>query len=284
MNRSFCLFAVLALFGSYTQAESSLRLIDAHSHHEREYQAQFNCDDVIGALNEAQVERILITSHSNYSSQSCFKQYPERIIPFYSVYGGALDKQTWMHQPVKVDEARVALEGENFAGIGELHIFAKDRGSEVLEGLVELAQQHRLPMLIHGDAEVIERVFAINPQARVLWAHLGTKPEIDLLQQMLERFPNGLYIDTSVRDTLLLGNLIVNGPEPSRLSPEWRAFLVRNQDRLLAAIDTYSLNRWRNYAEVADQVRLWLTQLPLEVAQKLAFSNAHRFFNSRLGE
>ena len=279
MNKQLYLFALLTLVGSYTQAEGPLRLIDAHSHHESEYQAQFDCKDVIAALDEANVEQVLITSRANHSSQNCFKAYPERITPFYSVYNGALDKQTWMYQPAKVEEARLALESGVFFGMGELHIFAKDRESRVLAGLVELAGQHRLPLLIHGDAAVIETVFTLNPEARVLWAHLGTVPEIDLLQGMLERYPNGLYIDTSVRDTLLLGNPIVNGPERNRLTPQWRAFLIRNQNRLLAAIDTYSLNRWRNYAEVADQIRLWLAQLPPEVAQKLAYTNAQQFFD-----
>ena len=274
-----CLVVLSGLtLGLEAQADTVLRLIDAHSHHESEYQAQFDCKDVIAALDEASVERVLITSRANHSSQNCFKQYPERIIPFYSVYYGALDKQIWMHQPAKVEEARVALQSGNFVGIGELHIFAQDRESEVLAGLVELAGQHRLPLLIHGDAAVIETVFALNPEARVLWAHLGTLPEIDLLQHMLDRYPEGLYIDTSVRDTLLLGNTIVNGPERNRLTPEWRALLVHNQDRLLAAIDTFSLNRWRNYTEVADQIRLWLAQLPPKVAQKLAYTNAQRFF------
>lgn len=277
----FCLaFFLLALLGSFSHAESKLRLIDAHSHHEREYQVQFDCTDVIAALDAAAVDRVLITSRANHSSQNCFKQYQERVIPFYSVYSRALDKQTWMHQPAKVREARDALTSGEFAGIGELHIFAKDVNSEVLTGLVALAGQHDLPLLIHGDAVVIEKVFELNPEARVLWAHLGTVPEIDLLQRMLDQHASGLYIDTSVRDTLLLGNPVVNGPQRNRLTPEWHAFLVRNQDRLLAAIDTYSLNRWRNYAEVADQVRLWLSQLPPEVAQKLAYTNAQRFFRA----
>ena len=279
MNSHLFLFALLTMLGSSTQAEVALRLIDPHSHHERDYETEFDCADVIAALDAASVERVLITSRGNHSSQLCFKRYPDRIIPFYSVYGGALDKQTWMHQPAKIDEAQAALESGEFSGIGELHIFAQDRESEVLAGLVGLARQHRLPMLIHGDAEVIETVFTLNPKARVLWAHLGTEPEIELLQQLLDRYPEGLYIDTSVRDTLLLGNPIVNGPQRNRLTPDWHAFLVRNQDRLLVAVDTYSLNRWRNYAEVADQIRLWLWQLPPSVATKLSYTNAQRFFD-----
>jgi uncharacterized protein YecE (DUF72 family) len=47
----------------------------------------------------------------------------------------------------------------------------------------------------------------------------------------------------------------------------------------LVAVDTYSLNRWRNYAEVADQIRLWLWQLPPSVATKLSYTNAQRFFD-----
>ncbi len=276
-RRAYLLFLFALSAVSRTQAETPLTLIDAHSHHEQEYQVQFDCTDVIAALDTATVDRVLITSRANQSSQSCFKQYPGRIIPFYSVYSGALDKQTWMHQPAKVCEARDALSSGEFVGIGELHIFAEDVNSEVLAGLVALAGLHDLPLLIHGDAAVIEKVFELNPKARVLWAHLGTVPEIDLLQRMLDQHPGGLYIDTSVRDTLLLGNPVLNGPQRNRLTPEWRAFLIRNQDRLLAAIDTYSLNRWRNYAAVADQVRLWLSQLPPEVAQKLAYMNSQRF-------
>lgn len=130
---------------------------------------------------------------------------------------------------------------------------------------------------MHGDSEVIEHIFTVDPNATVIWAHLGTNPQVQFLQPMLDRYPS-LYLDTSVRDQRLMGNLNKQGPLSDQLLSLWREFLIHNQDRVLIGMDAFSANRWKNYDEVVSNIRLWLDQLPPEVSHKLAYQNASRLF------
>ncbi|WP_319381276.1 amidohydrolase family protein [Thiomicrorhabdus sp.] len=266
----FAGFLALMTWQTHAGNAHTLPLIDAHSHYAQADAETFSPRQIIDILDANQVQKILITSTPNQGTIKLYEHAPTRVIPFLSVYRTKADKPVWMHRPEVIHEAKSALQTGKFVGIGELHIFAKDRKSPVLKGLVELAREARLPMLIHGDAEIIDEIFQIDPQARILWAHLGTKPEIPLLSKMLERYPQNLYIDTSVRDKQLLAT--------GRLSLKWKAFLLAHQNRLMATIDTFSVNRWKTYNQVVADIQTWLADLPPEVARKIASENAERFF------
>lgn len=271
------LFKIQSLFVAFfsslvwtTVFASPYPLWDAHSHYAKADTEALSPEEVVLILNRNSVEKILITSTPNQGTLELYDYAPSRVIPFLSVYRTKADKRDWMHRKAVVSEARTALKSGRFQGIGELHIFAKDRKSPVFKDLVLLAKAHQLPMLIHGDAEVIDEIFLIDPEARILWAHLGTQPEIPLLKKMLDKHSQGLFIDTSVRDKQLL--------EPGYLDPDWRQFFIDYQDRFLAAIDTFSVNRWQKYDLVVKDIQRWLGDLPPAVAQKIARENARRFF------
>lgn len=157
-------------------------------------------------------------------------------------------------------------------GVGEIHLFREHHENPVFKRLVMLAKRYQLPLLIHGDREIIEQVFDWYPQATVIWAHLGTIPEPALVSLMLKKYPHSLYIDTSVRDFRFLKN--------GKLKPRWRAFFIEHADRLLVAIDTYRTRRWLEMPEVTNTIRTWLNQLPENVALKLAHGNARKLFGS----
>lgn len=127
--------------------------------------------------------------------------------------------------------------------------------------------------MIHGDAEVVEQAFAVAPEVRVLWAHLGTEPQPDLLAAMLARFPR-LWIDTSVRDERF-------APD-GHLLPEWRALFERHPERFVVAVDTFSVNRWQQYETVVAQIRGWVEPLPQPLKDNLLRDNAARLFDSYL--
>ncbi len=138
--------------------------------------------------------------------------------------------------------ARVAAQLEHgvWAGIGELHLFAHDAQQPVFAQLVRLAAARKQVLMIHGDAEVVEQAFAVAPEVRVLWAHLGTQPDPAALDAMLSRFPQ-LWIDTSVRDERI-------APDGTLL-PAWRALFERHPERFVVAVDTFSVNRWQQYGK-----------------------------------
>jgi hypothetical protein len=62
------------------------------------------------------------------------------------------------------------------------------------------------------------------------------------------------------------------------LDPAWRALLVRHADRFLVGTDTWTTSRWDALAGSIAEVRTYLSQLPPDVAGKIAFENAARLF------
>jgi len=157
-----------------------------------------------------------------------------------------------------------------YRGIGELHIFSKDRKSPVLKRVVEISAEKKLMLQVHGDSEVLDEIFMLAPEVVILWAHLGTMPDPDYLDSVLMRHPNNLYIDTSVRDKQLL--------ETGELTQEWRELFIKHQDRFMVAVDTFSVNRWNTFDLVVKDIHAWLDDLPPEVSRKLAYDNAYQLF------
>jgi predicted TIM-barrel fold metal-dependent hydrolase len=155
-------------------------------------------------------------------------------------------------------------------GIGELHIFARDRHSLVFKQVVTLAAQHRLPLQIHGDPAVIDSVYDMAPGHPVVWAHAGTFPYPDLLADYLRRYP-ALRVDLSVRNERIAPN--------GKLSDDWYQLFMRYPDRFMVGVDTFSLLRWNNFDKAVASIRYWLAQLPDDIAQQLAYDNAAALFD-----
>lgn len=136
--------------------------------------------------------------------------------------------------------------------------------------LVQLAASRDLVLMLHGDAAVVERAFELAPGVRVLWVHLGTEPMPEKLDAMLARHPN-LWIDTSVRDARIAPGGV--------LLPSWRRLFESHPERFLVAVDTFSLNRWQQYAQVVAEVRRWVAPLPEPLKSRLLHDNAARLFD-----
>lgn len=246
-------------------------IFDSHSHYSLADSQSFTPNEILKQLRDNHIIGALITSTPPILAkklQQASNDLP--IIPFYSLYPFKKHKPIWMNELDRM--YKIEKELKDFQGIGEFHIFKKDTYSPALKKVVETAQKHQLKMLIHGDAEIIDRVFRLTPDAIIIWAHLGTRPNPEFLQRMLERYPKNLYIDTSVRDGLFVDEKTL------QLKAEWKGFFIKNQNRMLAAIDTYSTYRWQNLDKAVNKVRLWLNQLPKDVATKIAYQNAISLF------
>lgn len=250
---------------------SERALFDSHLHYGGEDAENFTPQQIIEILDKSQIAYAVVSSTPNEGTQALYQIAPQRIIPFLGLYQTLRDKRDWMWNDRVVPLAKEALKQGVYRGIGELHIFAKDRKSPVLKEIVELASASNLMLQVHGDAEVLDEIFAIAPDVTVLWAHLGTRPEAAFLREVLERHPDHLYIDTTVRDRQLLG-------EEGVLSDEWRTLFIDYQDRFTVGVDTFSVNRWNTFDKVTQDIRRWLAQLPEPVAHKLAYGNAHGLF------
>lgn len=267
---------LVALMAGSFAVQAQMPIFDSHLHYGGEDTKAYAPEEVMAIFDRNQVSHALISSTPNDGTEALYHYAPKRIIPFLGVYETLLDKRDWMYDETVVSKAEEALKKGFYRGIGEFHIFAKDKKSPVFRGLVRLAEKHGLMLQAHGDAEIIDEIFEIAPTVTVLWAHMGTRPEPDFLRSVLQRHPENLYIDTSVRDTLLLGT---DGYSDHRgLTPQWRQLFIDYQDRFMVAVDTFSVNRWNTFDSVVADIRQWLSQLPEPVARKLAYENAQRLF------
>ncbi|KTG16337.1 MULTISPECIES: TatD family hydrolase [unclassified Guyparkeria] len=248
-------------------AGAQTSLFDAHLHYNAEQREAIAPGKILDILESNGIEHAVITSTPPKNAHELAQLAPGRIVPFLGVYRTRADKERWMHQPELPERVTGWLEDGNYRGIGELHIFGRDRNSPVLERLVRIAAERELVLMIHGDLAIIDRIFAIEPQSQVLWAHLGADPDPTILRAALARHPHNLFIDTSVRDERFLDQ---NG----QLRPEWRALFLDHPNRFVVGVDTYSLPRWRRFGEVAATIRRWLNQLPPSVARRIGRENA----------
>ena len=252
-------------------AENLPPMIDAHAHYALADRQTLPPEAVFVRLDAAGVTRLVVTSQPPELAQTLYRQAPARILPLLGVYDAPLEKARWVHDTTLPDRVETALDLAPWAGIGELHLFAADAHQPVFAALVKLAAQRKLVLLLHGDPAIIEQAFDIAPGVRILWAHLGTDPNPDTLDDLLSRYPL-LWIDTSVRDERIA--------PAGALLPEWRSLFEKHSTRFVVAVDTFSTHRWQHYAEVVTRIRSWVDTLPPDVQTRLLHENATRLFDA----
>lgn len=256
-----------------TRSSDEMPLFDSHSHYKTDDARAFSPEDILAIMDRENITHMVIVGEPPDRVQQLYKAAPLRIIPFLGLYEGYQQKADWMHNPHLPQKLEALLKSGDYKGIGEIHLFKKDRHNKNFQAILSLADKHNLPVLFHGDAEVVEQIFEIFPEMTVIWAHLGTMPHPALLARMLRRYPDNLYIDTSVRDKMIMGN--------DKLSPKWKDFFIAHADRVLVGIDTFYTPRWEKIHKVTRRIRRWLSFLPEAVARKLAYENARKLFLGR---
>jgi predicted TIM-barrel fold metal-dependent hydrolase len=121
----------------------------------------------------------------------------------------------------------------------------------------------------HSDVDAVERLFQQWPQARILWAHAGfDAPE--RVPAMLRRHGN-LGCDLAFRTDHGSGG---------KVDPAWRAVFLEFPDRFMVGTDSYTPERWHYIPEHAEWSRRWLSDLPREVAERIAWKNGEALFSS----
>jgi hypothetical protein len=245
-------------------------LFDAHLHYNTEDAKHYNPQQIIDKLEQSEVRQAAVTSTPPQLAQRLHQQAPQRILPLLGAYRNPDDKLNWPQDQTLPARIEAALGQGGWSGIGELHLFAKDRHSPVFRRIVELAGQYRLPLLLHTDPAVIDTVYDLSPRQPVIWAHAGTFPYPDLLEDYLRRYP-ALSIDLSVRDERIAPH--------GEILDAWYELFVTYPDRFMIGVDTYRPARWQDYARVVEQIRRWTGQLPEATASRLLHENAAAIFN-----
>lgn len=179
-------------------------------------QRMATAEDLMGALDEDGVDAAVAVGYgwcdpdmareSNDYLLDSAQQHPGKIIPFCSVH------PAWGDDALAEVERCVALGAR---GIGELHPTSQsiDLATDPhLDGLMELAQRHSLPVMVHGSEPVghaypgkgdttPEALLAFAqryPQNKIVCAHWGGGlPFYSLMPEVREALAN-VYFDSAV--------------------------------------------------------------------------------------
>ena len=66
----------------------------------------------------------------------------------------------------------------------------------------------------------------------------------------------------------------------SNVAPAWESLFLRHPDRITIGSDTWIVPRWGQYEAIITGDRVWLNQLPRDVAEQIAYRNAVRLFGA----
>ncbi len=248
-------------------------LIDGHVHYSHDAWEMLPPKAAIKVLREAGLKKVFVSSSSDEGTQMLYRQAPDIIVPVLRPYRKRGELSTWFRDETVDDMIADRLSKNTYAGIGEFHIFGADTDLPVVRNIVKLANTHKVFLHAHSDSDAVDRIFAQDPEARVLWAHSGfVAPQA--IAEMLAKHKN-LWSDLAFRSEQSDDGKV---PEP------WRKVFTDFPDRFVIGTDTYTPERWYYLVDHANWSRQWLNDLPNELADKIAFKNAETLMNWALNK
>jgi hypothetical protein len=261
------LLALLLFLPFAAQAETEMPIFDAHLHYSHDAWEVVPPQAFVDILRKANIKRALVSSSNNEGTKMLQDRAPEIIVPELRPYRSRGELGTWAKDPTVIPFIEDLLAKRKYVAIGEFHIYGADADLPNMRRIVQLARQHKLFLHSHSDADAVERHFAQDPEARVLWAHSGfERPEN--VRAMLRKYRN-LWCDLA-----FLTAHASNG----KVTPGWREAFLEFPDRFLVGTDSFTPERLHYVAEHARWSRQWLTDLPRDTAEKIGFRNGERLF------
>ena len=244
-------------------ADAPAPLIDTHIHYSHDAWEMLPPEAAVQVLRQAGLRRAFVSSSSDDGTQMLVQAAPDLIVPVLRPYRRRGEISTWFQDPTVVAMIEERLAAKRYAGIGEFHIYGADADGPVMRRLVELAGEHGIFLHAHADADAVERLFAQDPEARILWAHSGFA-QPDEVRAMLDRYGN-LWADLAFRSEHGSGGTV---------DPAWKQLFLDHPDRFMVGTDTFTPERWYYVIDHADWSRDWLGDLPPDVAERIAWRNA----------
>ncbi len=270
MNKSLHRFylscaAAVSLLGasSFVQAQQPLAIADVHVHYSHDSVEMTPPQRVIEIMRAASLKFALVSSSDDNGTQLLSKLAPDLIIPGLRPYRRRGELSTWFTDPGALAYVEKLLATNRYASLGEFHLYGDDANLEIPQRIVELADQHNLILHAHSDAQAIDNLLALNPNVKVLWAHAGFDSP-DEIAQMLTKHDR-LWADLAFRGEVGSGGL----------DESWIKLFTDFPDRLMLGTDTYTPERIFYIPEQASSAREWLKALPDEIAERVAWKNAH---------
>jgi hypothetical protein len=271
VKRLWVIVALLAFVGGAARAEApKLPIFDAHVHYNYDFGRPIPIEQVFELWREAGIRGVLLTSRPNDGTRDLVADAPAefKTVAFARPYIVMADVQTWFKDPAIYAMIERELERGIYRGIGEFHIYGRDADSDGFARFVRLARDKGLWLHAHCDEYVIQRIYSLYPQARVIWAHTGMGTAEQRIDELFARHPT-LYGELSYRSGI---------DDGGGLSAEWRALFTKYPDRFLLGSDTWVPPRWPEVPQIMARYRAWLSQLPAEVAERIAWRNGFQLF------
>ena len=244
-------------------AQAPLPIFDAHLHYSHDAWENLPPPAAIEVLRKGGIRRALLSSSNDEGQQRLYALAPEIIVPSLRPYRTRGDLGTWVNDSSVIGYLEERLKKYRYAAVGEFHLYGADADLPVPRRMVELAKQHGLILHAHSDVVAVERLFKQWPDARILWAHSGFA-RADEVRDMLRKHKN-LWCDLAFRGDHHSGG---------KATDEWRAVFTEFPDRFTVGTDTFTPERWLYVGEHANTARAWLSSLPRDVAEKIAYRNA----------
>jgi hypothetical protein len=239
-------------------------LADAHIHYSAPDWSVYSPDQVVAILDKAGITRALVSSTPDDGTLKLYDRDPKRVVPMLRPYRTRDDMGSWWRDPSIIPYLEQRLTRGVHKGIGEFHLHGSNNRNPVLKRITEIAVQRDLYLQAHSDDAAVIELFAIEPKAKIIWAHAGMSSGAAAVGALMDKQPN-LWADLSYR----YGDVAPGG---CTLDPAWRALLIRHADRFMLGSDTWTTSRWEQVVGMAADARRFLQQLPRrrgKVASKL---------------
>ena len=243
-------------------AAADLPIFDAHIHYSHDAWQVVPPKEAVALLRKAGLRRALVSSSDDEGTQKLLAEAPDVVIPELRPYRRRGETSSWVRDDTVIAYLEERLRRHRYVAIGEFHLYGAEADLPVPKRMVAIARQHRLMLHAHSDADAVERLFRVDPDARILWAHAGFEPP-ERVRQMLARHKN-LWADLAFRS-----DHVADG----KVTSAWRSLFIEFPDRFMLGTDTYVPERLYHVPEHAAQSRAWLADLPADVAERIAWRN-----------
>ena len=287
--RAALLFIASVMFVATTThaADYAGPLFDAHLHYNDEAtNGPHPLADVLTRMQKSGVKAIVANSRPNDGSKALAASPDTRkagvtVVPFIRLYRNRADYDSWfkdesIYDMVQAEFAR-GVAGDQagpFKGIGEFHLYdSANANGPVAKKLMQFAAKNKLAVLAHVDDTAIDLLMAhvpTSPDLRLIWAHTGIGGvPASRVESLMAKYPQ-LMGELSYRPGLTC--------DGGKLCPEWRTLLLKYPARFMIGSDTWVNQRWQYYEELMKGYRVWLGDLPPDVARKVGWSNGADLF------
>jgi predicted TIM-barrel fold metal-dependent hydrolase len=288
------LFSVLSC-GISPNAAHKKPFADIHVHFNWDQKEVISAEQIAAKIRNENVTIMVVSGTPSALALELHEADPQHIIPFFSPYITATSRQNWYLDDNVLRQAEQGLANQQYAGIGELHLWAgmaPRRDNAVFQGLLDLAEKYQVPFSIHTEAAdqgFFLPICQSRPKVRFLWAHAGGTLAADQVKEVLEKCDN-VWVELSARDPWRYNTLV---DETNKLLPGWRTLCIEYADRFMTGTDpVWSVRKgqrwdaaddgWDHFEKLLEFHRSWLAQLPPDVEEKIRFSNAKGFLATEL--